>query len=59
MLVGRPSHGLNSGCVIVELQDGFRRMSVPNQQFVIVTSGTELLLIEGPFQSADLLFVPN
>lgn len=32
-------------------------MQAPEEQFVVVTAGGQLLLVEGPFQAANLLFV--
>lgn len=43
--------------MISEFEDWFAGVVVPDKEFVVIASRAELLLIERPLQSADLLFV--
>jgi hypothetical protein len=57
VLVGRPGHGLDGSQVIGELDHWLSEMAVPDEQAVVIASGAELLLVERPLESANLLLV--
>jgi hypothetical protein len=55
----RPSYSLDRSNVVVVSEDWLTGMAVPNEQFVVVASRTQLLLIKGPLQSTDLLLMAH
>ena len=58
MLVRRPCDGLDRSLVLVELDQRLTgRLPVPNEQFVVVASRGQLLLVRAPFEPANFLLV--
>ena len=57
VLVRRPADGFDRRSVLVELDQGFVAMQIPDHQFVVVAARCELLAIEGPLEPADFLLV--
>jgi len=57
VLVRRPRHRLYRCEVVGELDHGLAEMPIPNQQFIVVSARTQLLLVEGPFQTTNLLLM--
>lgn len=57
MLVRRPSQCLDSSLVFEESSDGSGLMGIPDEQFVVIAPTSQLLVIEGPLESTDLLRV--
>lgn len=55
--MGWPGECLNSSGVFHETESGWIGVQGPNVEFVIISTWGQLLLIERPFETADLLFV--
>lgn len=60
LLVRAPSDRLDSCLVLVELSKGLRgAASAPQDQLVVVAAGSELLIVERPFEATYLLTVTD
>lgn len=59
ILIWVPSYGFNCSLVLAELCKSVRGVHVPYHELVVIASTCELLPIEGPFESADLLLVAS
>lgn len=57
MLVRRPSYCLHSSNVITVFCHWLLWLHIPNVQFIVISSWTQLLLIRRPFQTTYLLFM--
>ena len=56
----RPGNRLHGSLVLVEGSLGLAGVvGAPHQQFVVVASRGQLLIVEAPFKSTYLLFVPE
>lgn len=58
MLMGVPGNGFDCGHVFVKFVNGFIEMSfLPDHQFIVISTGCELLFIRAPLETTHFLFV--
>jgi hypothetical protein len=57
VIVGAPGDSFDSCAVGGKLTNGGRTLGAPNEQLIVVSSRSEEVIVERPFQSTDLLRV--
>ena len=55
----RPGHRLHCCQMVTELDDGLCNGLIPDEELIVVSPRTQLLLVEGPLQPADFLLMAN
>ena len=59
VLMGWPADGLDSCCVLMELNNGLVGSQIPYHQFVVIATRRQLLVVERPLKAADFLLVSD
>lgn len=57
MVVGAPGDTFDRSGMGGELADGGCAFGAPNEQFIVVSARCQQVVVEGPFEAADLLGV--
>lgn len=55
--MGAPADGLHCGCMLSELVLALSAVQRRDEKLVIISSGRQLLLVEGPLQATYFLLV--